>query len=173
MSLDQRWYGYIAQCVQVATYQQLHSGCPLRGQFTVSRTRKMFSATYIVYPTSHRDCLLSDYNVQNKMPFSFQTYFPLLPLPSTFLVFFFIFSPPTAKVECDGMAEFHCTLRGGDLVSSLSLSLNPQSKSGCSLSIWFIYPDRRLLFLHYDVLQTGWSQLAALHANVVSRTCAV
>ena len=36
--------------VQVATYQQLHSGCPLRGQFNVSRTRTIFSVAYIVYP---------------------------------------------------------------------------------------------------------------------------
>jgi len=83
----------ISHNVQVATYQQLHYGCPLRGQFTVSRTRKMFSAAYIVYPTSNRDCLLLAFKVQNKMLFSLQTYFPLLPLPIQFLVFFFIFSP--------------------------------------------------------------------------------
>jgi hypothetical protein len=122
--------------VHVATYQHLHYGCPLRDQFTVSRTRKMLSPAYIVYPTSHRDCLLLDYKVQNKILFSLQTYFPLLPLPSPFLVFFFFFySRPTARVDCDGMAEFHCAPRGSDLVSSLSLSLNPQSKSGCSPSI--------------------------------------
>ena len=77
--------------VQVATYQQLHYGCPLRGQFTFSRTRKMFSPAYIVYPTSHTDCLLLDCKVQNKMLFSLLTYFPLLPLPNPFLVFFFNF----------------------------------------------------------------------------------
>jgi hypothetical protein len=79
--------------VQVATYQQLHYGCPLRGQFTVSRTRKMFSPVYIVCPTTHRDCLLLDCKVQNKILFSLLTYFPLLPLPNPFLVFFFFLCP--------------------------------------------------------------------------------
>jgi hypothetical protein len=88
--------------VQVTTYQQLHYGCPLRGQFTVSRTRKMFSPAYIVYPTTHRDCLLLDCKVQNKMLFSLLTYFPLLPLPKPFLAFFLFFSDSESKVWWDG-----------------------------------------------------------------------
>jgi hypothetical protein len=68
-----------------ATYQQLHCGCLLRRQFTVSRTRKMFSAAYIVYPTLHRDCLLLGRKVQNKMLLRLPTYFPLLPSQTHFL----------------------------------------------------------------------------------------